>query len=267
MQKSGAVGSYAMEEMKALHHQFIRLRLEEAIGKDALPSLTDPMGSIHKALEQHVESIKQQGQTGKSKGKEIMKGEGKAITYQLQYDPQDTASGEAFLSLERRINELEQILGHKPMDGMVGLLESVKRLDSKVSMLEPAHLDMIESRLLYIDNKLPEIQDKMGASSNDSDGTHGKLNQMMGLLHEVKSLGDVLPPLVNRLVSLHTLHEHALEFSKTLKHVEEMQESLSAELSQTTEMLRTVQGNLEKNVESFKSSVNALDTRFGALKK
>ena len=59
----------------------------------------------------------------------------------------------------------------------------------------------------------------------------------------------------------------ALEFSKTLKHAEEMQESLSAELSQTTEMLRTVQGNLEKNVESFKSSVNALDTRFAALKK
>ena len=69
------------------------------------------------------------------------------------------------------------------MDGMVSLLEGVKRLDSKISMLEPAHLDMIESRLLYIDNKLPEIQDKMGASSNDSDGTHGKVLFMSTFFH------------------------------------------------------------------------------------
>ena len=48
MQKSGAVESKAIEEMKMLHHQFTKLRLEEAIGKDALPSLTDPMGSVHK---------------------------------------------------------------------------------------------------------------------------------------------------------------------------------------------------------------------------
>lgn len=101
------------------------------------------------------------------------------------------------------------------------------------------------------------------AAANDMD----KVNELYELVKKWDSCADSLPMIVDRLYTLQDLHQHAMEFSSSLKALESAQSELSQNLGTHSQLLTDMNQTFTNNVDVIKSNMDTLDKRVAGLKK
>ncbi|KAI9565206.1 hypothetical protein GHT06_008987 [Daphnia sinensis] len=189
------------------------------------------------------------------------------IVYQLQFKPQqiklDLASREA--NMLQRLEKLESLFGVPDKmnqlcaeTGQKSVSDAIRSICSKVALLEPTHLDQVESRLSVLMQKLNVITKQHGIEDSSLSGTVKELYEMVKQLEPLLLL---LPSIVDRLASLKVLHDRALNFSQTVTQVENMQTNLDIAIQDQLQLLTNVQEGLSMNMQAMKMSVQKLDDK------
>lgn len=114
-----------------------------------------------------------------------------------------------------------------------------------------------------------------------------KINDLYEQVQRIQAMSNVLPSLVDRLDALQELHdqgskEHnlnhfynfnipmhvsALQFSKTMAHLESVQQKLGTSLANNESLLKEVQGQFSKNIESIQQNFQNVEDRMAKIKK
>ncbi|KAF8569344.1 hypothetical protein P879_05393 [Paragonimus westermani] len=192
------------------------------------------------------------------------------LVYEI-YDRPDLskhADLEKIGDLDRRIQRLEALIGQPDPSKLsaltadtaqLSLMEAATRLSARTALLQPNHLDMIETRLSALQTKLQAITEKRETIS-DAD-TQNKVAELYELVKKWDDVVDSLPMIVERLSELKSLHEEASEFSNALSALELSQKSVEENLSTYTKLLDSVDKNLKENMQTVQKNFASLESR------
>lgn len=270
------------KQVDSLNQTLDNLKLEEQLGTQLVQNISQPQVALQKKLINLLESFKQTGlvaeKSNGEKGKSpppAKAGDGSAITYELYYAPEHAKLNQLAQAaqLEKKIDRLETLIGNDP-DKLSSLsawtnhksvLGAVQVLSSRLSLLEPAHLDHIEGRLHSVHTRMNSIAEKKQAI-DDAD-KQSKVSDLYELVKKSEVLCSALPEVVDRLVSLEGLHEQAQQFSRSLKQLDSAQSQLTNTLQSNADMVSAVQDKFTENLQTIQTNVESLDNRINKLKK
>lgn len=94
-----------------------------------------------------------------------------------------------------------------------------------------------------------------------------KINELYELIKKWDSCADSLPTIVDRLYTLQDLHQHAMEFSSSLKSLESAQSELNENLGTHSQLVTDIHKTFTGNVDVIKANMENLEKRMSALKK
>uniref|UniRef100_K3X0S5 Dynactin subunit 2 n=1 Tax=Globisporangium ultimum (strain ATCC 200006 / CBS 805.95 / DAOM BR144) TaxID=431595 RepID=K3X0S5_GLOUD len=185
------------------------------------------------------------------------------------------------LALESRIATLEKAIGNFHVkelrtDGLSGLSTSgadlmsvVAQLEKRVNLLNEKNLDSIKTRTTALIheftllNKLKESPSVQGALNSHAD--REKIQQIYDKLKSIDDVSGAVPALVDRLVTLKSIHDESLNMTARVKKVEQANETLSGLLETDTALLENIEKSLAENVKIFQSNIQTLDERMATL--
>uniref|UniRef100_A0A8C4QS92 Dynactin 2 (p50) n=1 Tax=Eptatretus burgeri TaxID=7764 RepID=A0A8C4QS92_EPTBU len=236
------------QQVLTLKQHLSSLQHERLLGPDARVDLVDPQGAIAKRLLTHLDSIKT-ADPAKEGEKQAPSSDGDKVAYELYFNPQEAKFRElsTVSELEKRLSKLEAAVGKSSSNassaGMLmqgtSVLATLELMQSHVSTLDPMTLDHIEGRLQV--NRLYEVVEQWGA------------------------MADTLPQVVERLRGLKELHEHALQFSQLLNHLESSQNAISNSLQNNSTLLTGLQSTMKENAIAIEANFTSLQSRMKNL--
>ncbi|TPP58747.1 Dynactin subunit 2-B, partial [Fasciola gigantica] len=221
------------------------------------------------------------------------------LVYEI-YDRPDfskKAEVERVAELDRRLQRLEALIGQPDPTKLSALtadtaqhslLEAASRLSARSSLLQPSHLDMIETRLSSLQTKLQSITEKREAIADadtqnkasiyvffhvpycDEIYINRRLKLVMKLVKKWNDVADSLPMIVERLTELKDLHEEvctlfclhqASDFSNMLNTVESEQKTMEENLNTYLKLLEEVRKSLDENMQTVKQNFESLNDR------
>jgi len=268
------------KQVDGLNQTLVNLKLEEQLGTQLVQNISEPQVALQKKLVNLLESFKQTGLVAEKKSEEKGKtspptGDGSAITYELYYAPEHAKLNQLARAaqLEKKIDRLETLIGNdsdklsslSAWTNHKSVLGAVQVLSSRLSLLEPAHLDHIEGRLHSVHTRMNSIAEKKQAI-DDAD-KQSKVTELYELVKKSETLCSALPEVVDRLVSLEDLHEQAMQFSRSIKQLDSAQSQLTNALQSNTDLVSAVQDKFTANLQTIQTNVESLDNRINKLKK
>jgi len=138
-------------------------------------------------------------------------------------------------------------------------------MNSKISLLEPSHIDQVEGRLGLLVQRLNTVSEKFGALE-EADKLR-KVSEVYEFMKKLEPLFPVLPTVVDRLLSLKMLHEEAVNFQQSLTQVESVQSRLDQSLATHSQLLKDIKDGLARNIASTQSSLQQFEERISKLKE
>lgn len=220
-------------------------------------------------------------------------------TYTVTYEPtyQESHVLAKTADFDHRLALLEKVLGLQGTDLALGdapqaILPTVDSLQKQLTLLTestPASLDAISRRvrsLIQDAERLEEsrksakaAQDALRAVGGDDVIPEGgdpeqiaKINALYGTLPTIETVSPLLPPLLDRLRSLRTIHADAAMASENLGKVEQRQVEMDAEIKRWREGLEKVELSIKQNatdvgtnMEMIEGWVKNLEGRIEAL--
>ncbi|XP_041367213.1 dynactin subunit 2-like isoform X2 [Gigantopelta aegis] len=173
------------KQVEYLKHQLADLHLEKLLGPEASVDLADPQGAIKKRLLTQLDAYKpSQGEKTKPPGK------GDHVLYELYYKPEQAqfSKNARLASLEERLDRLAAVIGQNT--GKMGMLTTdtenkslvgaMSVLNTKLSLLDPANIEQVETRLQGVLHKLGQIAEKKPVQE-DVD-KEGKISELYTLV-------------------------------------------------------------------------------------
>jgi len=254
-------------QVELLQKQLMAIKLEENAGADQSVSHWLSKKKLFANLDKVVETASTLNSNPTSM-------EGKVV-YELQYQPHqaklETASKAS--NLMNRLNRLELLLGpnHEKMTylsaetGQKSLTDAIRSMNSKISLLEPSHIDQVEGRLGLLVQRLNTVSEKFGALE-EADKLR-KVSEVYEFMKKLEPLFPVLPTVVDRLLSLKMLHEEAVNFQQSLTQVESVQSRLDQSLATHSQLLKDIKDGLARNIASTQSSLQQFEERISKLKE
>ncbi|EEC05421.1 dynactin subunit, putative [Ixodes scapularis] len=232
-----------LEEAHLVQKMLLGLDLDRTLGSDTLLSLTDPQGALRKTLESQLERLRQGPAPATPAAPQ------KAVPEPALDPVQATVKG----APERMTR------------GASGPQEVSQLLSSRLYLLEAPHLDQVEARLSLLQQKMTQVAEKKSALEELDKA--GKVNELYELLKKSDAMGSSLTQVVERLVCLQELHEQALQFSKAVSQLDQVQQHLSLALKNNDKHLTEVQTNFGQNIETINKNMTLLEGKIAALKK
>lgn len=183
------------------------LRLEQIIGKESVVTSAE---NEMKNLMQQVNEYK------KSKNDQ---------SYQPIKFQNNLEQSKRIAELEHRLYLLENVIGAKTEKlnrlttclGTSNLLESVQQLSTKAALLQPAQLDLIETRLNNVAAKMDSIVEKSGNSGavgttlqqqDSATARDQKILELYDIAKRTEPITQILPDMLNRMQALESLHNY-----------------------------------------------------------
>ncbi|KAG0010912.1 Dynactin subunit 2 [Entomortierella chlamydospora] len=176
-------------------------------------------------------------------------GDGKTITYELFYSPENARLHTATKTAElaERLAILEKAVGTTPMQSGSSLVGTLEKLEQNMGVLvHPRQLEQLSRRLKVVMGELERVQElqaKESAATGISSETENKINSLFELVDKIDPLVSLAPVLVTRLKGLKGLHSEAAIFSDSIKMISSEQSKISEELKG----LNTVSTKVEDN--------------------
>eukprot|EP00052_Salpingoeca_macrocollata_P030660 m.320445 g.320445 ORF g.320445 m.320445 type:complete len:446 (-) comp24095_c0_seq1:61-1398(-) len=265
------------KDVKFLQETLTQIKLDKALGEASpLSDLRGPqnqlttklLGDIMKFKAQGVKSVTPQTEGSTSS---VAPGTG-SVVYELHYRPEHANFNQAakYAELERRVTQLEQLVGASDVDKLAASLGAPANLASVVLALTTRANSLSEENLTDVDRRLQTVLSQLEAvkkkqtSPEQQTEYAAKVNELYELGKRWDTVAGALPDLVQRLRSLRTLHEQGAEFSKTLLHLETVQGMLTDSLSANTSTLAAVETSLKENASMIEANIKALEKRLGS---
>ncbi|XP_029833160.2 dynactin subunit 2 [Ixodes scapularis] len=253
-----------LEQAHLVQKMLLGLDLDRTLGSDTLLSLTDPQGALRKTLESQLERLRQGPAPATPAAPQ------KAAAEPALDPVQATVK---IASLEERLKKLENLVGtdSQRLSMLTShtdsscLMEVSQLLSSRLYLLEAPHLDQVEARLSLLQQKMTQVAEKKSALEELDKA--GKVNELYELLKRSDAMGSSLTQVVERLVCLQELHEQALQFSKAVSQLDQVQQHLSLALKNNDKHLTEVQTNFGQNIETINKNMTLLEGKIAALKK
>ncbi|XP_059469995.1 dynactin subunit 2 [Neocloeon triangulifer] len=263
-------------QVQNLMQQLTELRLEEQLGSELVASLADPQGAELRKLLAQIELTKSAPVEGKKPGGDTKLSSKAPASYELLFKPEQMKLQQTarVAQLEQRLHALETSVGDVPNKlsrlssdtNTMCLAAAVQHLSRKASLLDSAQLDHIEGRLTALSTKMNQLAEQSSASKEENHQDK-KVSEMYDLIVKCEQMTASLPDIAQRLAAIHSLHEQALTFSKTLAQLGTLQEQISASLGGNEVQLKEAQKAFSQNLEIVKKNMEGLDARIAALKK
>merc|ERR1712060_185641 len=164
-------------------------------------------------------------------------------------------STENDLNMESRIFKLERSLGQDSLNSN-DLFSQVGSLNKKLSLLEPANLQFLESKLNSVSNRLAQFPKY---TPSDAD-----LKRQIDLEKNVKKLTNevpIIPVILNRLVSLQNIHEQVCRYMNEEKKSNNVVEELQNQLVEQKKAVETLQEHIINSSADMKNNLTVLEKR------
>ena len=260
-----------------LQEQLSNLKLEEMLGSGLVKQLKDPQRAANEKLITQLKAIgeaKPAAVTGNNESKNVSDDNSK-VMYELMMKP-NVASFEDHVQIaevEKRIASIEKLIAASPEKMSTLAIEtnqkhisgSVGVLDSRLSLLNPTHLDHVEGRLSALLQKMNTAADQKH-TIEDAD-KQVKVDELYDLCVKGEANAVVLPDIVDRLDALQSLHGSALQFTKTISQLDSVQQKLEHNLSGNGAMLKDTQTKFQENLSNIQKNFDNLEQRINALKQ
>lgn len=194
--------------------------------------------------------------------------------YELSFKPHliQLNSNAKLANILERLEKLEKFMGANKFDmdcillhsGKKSLSEAVNKLESRLSVLSDPHaLEQTESRLGSLIQKLNQAKGRR--DFDDDSDTAKKVSEAYDLVKKLEPLVVILPPIVERFLSLASLHDHASNITFKLTQIENRENHVSSELANYALVLKDVQEGLVTSMETFEVAVQKLNERIDKL--
>lgn len=149
------------QQVEDLNQQLNRL----STGK-AYQIFLDPQYDFKTAIQQQqnlsdkllheIKKIEKRASTEESQGTEGH------VEYELYYNPAEASAQNmsGILDIEKKINQLEKLIGSYSENESLNLEAKVSELEKKISLLDPKVLDSLHERILALGGELNKISNK-----------------------------------------------------------------------------------------------------------
>jgi len=251
-------------------------KLEDTLGSDLVKRLEDPRSAVKEQLLAQLDALKNSDSSNHPK---IIDGtanvdSSKPAMYELLMKPENAKLEEQkkIAEIDMRLKSLEALL--VPSSEKLSCLAtetnqknvvgSIEVLTSKLSLLEPSHLDHIEGRLASLAQKMNVISEKK--SQVEDAEKQNKIAELYDICNKTEANSVALPELVDRLDALQLLHEKALGFSKAMTQLDSVQQKLDENLASNQKLLQDTQAKFSDNLSNIQNNFNHIETRLSALK-
>ena len=142
---------------------------------------------------------------------------------------------------------------------------AISVLNCRLGLLEPNHLDHIEGRLAALLQKLNTVSEKKVALEDTE--KNNKIAELYEMMIANQAIATALPDVVERLDSLQSLHQQAMQFSKTLVQLDSLQQKIETNLSTNQKTLEETKRQFAQNLETIQKNFDNIDQRMNKLKK
>jgi len=185
---------------------------------------------------------------------------GKALQYELLLEKKLSGAGgnnlgQKAVEMESRIQRLEQVLGtSKDSLASLGLqkkntsvLGALTVLHTKLSLLEPSHIEILEAKLSSVLQKVNSIIEKK-LDVQELERTL-KLSSLYDLLESSASTIEALPELSQRLDSLKELHAQASLVVRELNVIKTVQDGMTAGMMENEKLLKDLKTVITQSID------------------
>eukprot|EP00054_Salpingoeca_dolichothecata_P021365 m.136543 g.136543 ORF g.136543 m.136543 type:complete len:409 (-) comp23962_c1_seq2:171-1397(-) len=263
------------QQVKYLQEQLQQVQLEQLLGVDENePIFMDPQGDMTKRLMTEISKFKNLSAASGMDKASLKPGD--QITYELHYKPEAAKFAQVtkIAELEKRIEELEKLIGSEPIHVLstaaeldvaeVSLQKLVSTLNSRIATLSIDNMSDLDRRLQSVLNQLEFAKKKQ---TTDSGETAKQVAELYDLSQRWDAIATSVPVVVNRLKALKQLHEHGSEFGRSLTHLETVQEQMSATLADQATVLQTVEHSFKQNLATIEKNFASMEKRIADLNK
>jgi len=231
-----------IKEAVGMQKQLLDLRMDKSAS-----SSTGAPAQLKNKIAAKLDEIK----PNEAKGKGTKSDSDSGIQYELCVQPSGMANSQVnrVTELEQRLQRLETVMGTDRKDKLANVALSLKNqsilgslnvLNTKLSLLEPSHLELLEARLASVLQKVTKISEKK-LDVQELERTL-KLSDLYDLMEESSGTIQALPELTTRLNSLRELHQNAAEIVKELADVKSLQEAIANGTIENDRLLKDLQG-------------------------
>lgn len=229
------------------------LKLEQAIGSENVAASSDVEA---KKLLAKIDEYKKSGASDPAK------------------TAADLVQSSRVAELEHRLHQLEIAVGAKPdkisrLAGAAGagnLIEAVQSISAKAALLQPQQLDLIETRLGNLLQKIDSIQEKSAGEEHDAHREQ-KILELYNIAKKTEPIVQILPDMLLRMQTLESLHKYATNFGKLFAELETTQASILTGIAANKTLLAGVQEAFAQNHENINKQVKKLEERMQALQE
>ncbi|KAG7380022.1 hypothetical protein PHYPSEUDO_007834 [Phytophthora pseudosyringae] len=232
---------------------------------------------------QQIDALKrqQQGQTAAPSSSE-----GAPIVYEIysngELNAVDRDAKTRVATLEARISTLERAIGsfqgqELRLDGLssltgaisADLTSAVAQLEQRVGLMSEKNLDAVKTRTTALVHeftllsKLKQSPSVQGALNSQAD--REQIQKIYDQLSSLDAVAASVPTIVDRLVTLKSAHDEALDVTARVDKMEQTQASLGELLDSDSALLANMEASLAENVQVFESNVQQLDDRMAKL--
>ncbi|GMF45920.1 unnamed protein product [Phytophthora fragariaefolia] len=232
---------------------------------------------------QQIEALKsqQQGQTAVPSSSE-----GAPIVYEIysngELNAVDKDAKARVATLEARISTLERAIGsHQGQELRLGGLSSltgtatadltsaVAQLEQRVALMSEKNLDAVKTRTTALVHeftllsKLKQSPSVQGALNSQAD--REQIHKIYDQLSSLDAVSASVPTIVDRLVTLKSVHDEAVSVTTRVDKMEQTQSSLSELLDSDAALLANMEASLAENLQIFQSNIQQLDDRMAKL--
>ncbi|KAG6610926.1 Dynactin subunit 2 [Phytophthora cinnamomi] len=232
---------------------------------------------------QQIDALKrqQQGQTAMPSSSE-----GAPIVYEIysngELNAVDKDAKTRVATLEARISTLERAIGSYQgqdlrLDGLssltgaasADLMSAVAQLEQRVALMSEKNLDAVKTRTTALVHeftllsKLKQSPGVQGALSSQAD--REQIQKIYDQLSSLDAVAASVPTIVDRLVTLKSVHDEALNATARVDKMEQTQTSLAELLDSDAALLANMEASLADNVQIFQSNIQQLDDRMAKL--
>lgn len=230
--------------------------------------------SSDRVLEQLVESVK----TLSVKENPFHSDKKKELTLSSTLSPDDLS----VLALEKRICTLETLLGiqsnildsdiaiAKPFSPSFPLIDSISRIEQRVSMLDGSNLDALKVKANNLRIELEAIvkakSSNLPLESRALEASQ-RVDDLIEKVGKVESVADSLPSLVVRLKTLENVHKSANSFNNRLVGLEEEVSILTADLKSNKDVLTALKDGMSENISIMQKNLKQMDLQVTTLER
>jgi len=194
-----------------------------------------------------------------------------SLVYELYYKPDQMKQIQniKLADLDRRLTELEQLVGPKISEVPLNLLSTVAELREKLVLLStPKQLEVVQHSVNSISQDLDKlVEKKLQQEELEKNSYETKVNEIFETMERWDLISQQLPNIVSRLQALKSLHNDGASFQQGVQQLEAQQEEIKKLLKFNGELMTKVDANFKGNLNIIQSNFQAMETRFSDLTK